>query len=110
MSILSKISQILSPGGASRISPAEAAEKIRSGALVLDVRSHSEFAAGHLPRAVNIPHTDIISRVKEIGGKKDQEIIVYCRSGGRADSAKSSLEQLGFTKVFNAGGYASLKS
>ena len=44
---------------------------------VLDVRPEDEFAAGHLPRAVNIPLRELARRLREI--PKGGEIIAYCR-------------------------------
>jgi rhodanese-related sulfurtransferase len=44
---------------------------------VLDVRPPEEFAAGHLPGAVNIPVRELAKRLKEL--PKDKEVIAYCR-------------------------------
>ena len=44
---------------------------------VLDVRPEDEFAAGHLPRAVNIPLCELTRRLREL--PKNQEVIAYCR-------------------------------
>ena len=78
------------------------------GAVLLDVRSPEEFAGGHIEGAVNIPHTDVQSRAAEIesvtGGNKDTPIVVYCRSGRRADTAKQTLGGLGYGRVTNLGG------
>ncbi len=52
--------------------------RIRDGlATVLDVRPADEFAAGHLPQAINIPLRDLRRRLRELSPK--QEIIAYCR-------------------------------
>jgi phage shock protein E len=52
--------------------------------------------------AVNLPLASISKDNKDISGlSSDQEIVVYCRSGGRAESARSILLQLGFTNVVN---------
>ncbi len=93
----------------SRISREQAKQKIGEGALLLDVRSAQEFHSGHLEEALNIPHTDIQARVKELGTDKSREIVIYCKSGGRAGSALQALKALGFSKVYNAGGYDSLR-
>ncbi len=78
------------------------------GAVLLDVRSPEEFAEGHVDGAVNIPHTDVQSRAAEIealtGGNKDKPIVVYCRSGRRAETAKQTLGGLGYGRVTNLGG------
>lgn len=75
-------------------------------AVWIDVRSADEFAAGHVPDAVNIPYTEIESRIGEVTDDKDAVIYVYCRSGRRSGIAQSTLEQAGFTQVVNQGGLA----
>ena len=53
--------------------------------FVLDVRTPEEYAAGHVPGAVNIPHDQLASRLAEV--PKDTEVVLYCRSGRRAEIA-----------------------
>lgn len=77
-----------------RISPADAHAKVESGALLLDVRTAGEFAAGALPGAKNIPVQSLASRLGELA--KDRPIVVYCASGMRSASALSLLEKHGF--------------
>jgi len=73
--------------------------------FVIDVRSLPEWNSGHLEQATHIPHTEIGDRIGEVTTQKDAKIIVYCRVGGRAGLAKSTLEGLGYTNVENGGGY-----
>ncbi len=77
--------------------------------FVIDVRSAAEFDTGHIEGAVNIPHNEIGTRIAEVTDDKDQAIVLYCRSGGRAGIALAALQKLGYTQVENAGGYQSLK-
>jgi len=70
-------------------------------ALWVDVRSADEFNAGHVPNAVNIPHTEIADRIGEVTTDKDSRIYLYCRSGRRASFALDTLEQMGFSDVIN---------
>jgi len=72
--------------------------------VVLDVRTPEEFAAGHLPGAINIPHTELASRVAELEGSRDNDIVVYCRSGARAATALGVLEKSGFKRLFHLEG------
>lgn len=51
-------------------------------AVLLDVRSASEFGSGHLPGALNIPHTEMRQRLAEI--PRDHPLLVYCASGFRS--------------------------
>lgn len=67
--------------------------------LIIDVRSEDEFASGHVPGALNIPHTEIAARLSELRDHKHQEVVVYCESGRRAAIAMGVLEQAGFTTV-----------
>ncbi len=80
-----------------------------SSPIVIDVRSIAEWKTGHIDSSVNIPHTEIADRIGEVTNDKAAEILVYCRMGGRADSAKKALEELGFTNVENVGGYEDAK-
>jgi len=68
----------------------------------IDVREPMEFASGHLEGAVNIPAgsiSDDTIALQDI--PKDSRVVVYCRSGARAENARAQLQQLGFTDVVN---------
>ncbi len=57
---------------------AELLARVRNGLVtVLDVRPPEEYAAGHVPGAINIPLHELEQRLEELG--KDQEIVAYCR-------------------------------
>ena len=71
-------------------------------ALLLDVRSPEEFAAGHLPGAVNIAVQELPARVSEVGSK-DRPVVVYCAAGPRAARAARLLADAGHTRVLNLG-------
>lgn len=79
------------------------------GALLLDVRTADEFGEGHVEGAIQIPHDELGDRIGEVlekqGGDKHKPIVVYCRSGRRADTAKQVLLENGFDQVTNLGGY-----
>jgi rhodanese-related sulfurtransferase len=62
--------------------------------LVLDVRTPEEFATGHVPGAVLIPHDQLESRIGELGTPR--EVVVYCRSGRRSKLIEPVLEAHGF--------------
>ncbi len=81
------------------------AEALRAqGAFFLDVRSAEEFALGTIPGAVNIPHTEIRSRLAEL--PRDRSIVVFCGVGLRGYLAERVLAQAGFGDVHNlSGGY-----
>ena len=75
-----------------------------SGYIILDLRRPDEFAAGHIPNAVNIPNESI--GTDEIPGlpDKNQLIFVYCRSGRRSKEASGKLVKLGYTNIVEFGG------
>jgi rhodanese-related sulfurtransferase len=82
-------------------SAAELAERVRTGTapLVLDVRTRDEYARGHIPGALNIPHNELANRTDELGIGKTDEVIVLCRSGRRAEYAEDLLIEAGFENV-----------
>ncbi len=81
---------------------------IRDGALLVDVRSQSEYDSGHIEGAINIPHDRIKESAAEFGDDPERSIVLYCRSGHRAGIATKSLQSLGFNRIINAGGYKGL--
>ena len=75
-----------------------------SGYIILDVRRPDEFAAGHIPNAINVPNETIgTAEIPELPNK-DQLIMVYCRSGRRSKEASEKLLKLGYTNIVEFGG------
>ena len=75
-----------------------------TGYIILDVRRPDEFAAGHIPNAINVPNESIgTSDIPELPDK-DQLIMVYCRSGRRSKEASEKLAKLGYTNIVEFGG------
>lgn len=74
------------------------------GVLVLDVRSANEFAAGHVPNAVNIPHDQLASRIAELSVGTTGTVVVYCESGFRAGKAATVLRQAGYQNILHLAG------
>jgi rhodanese-related sulfurtransferase len=81
----------------------EARRLVAGGALLVDVRTPTEFAEGHIQGAKNIPLQELAQRTDEFG-EKGREIVLYCRSGARSSQAKTQLEQGGYHAVHNLGG------
>jgi rhodanese-related sulfurtransferase len=80
------------------------AKGVPAGAVVVDVRTPAEYAAGHLAGAINVDvespdFTASISRLDKSG-----QYLVYCHSGNRAGLATSRMHGLGYTHVTNLGG------
>jgi phage shock protein E len=71
------------------------------GLMLIDVRTPDEYAAGHIPGAVNIP-VDVITDQPPLADRAAR-IVVYCRSGNRSRTARAALIRLGFTNVEDFG-------
>ncbi len=99
-----------------KLSPAEAAEKIRSGdVLVVDVRDPTEAQqTGKIRGAVNVSRgmlefrADPESQYHNPAFQKDKTILLHCASGGRSALAAKTLQEMGYTAVFNIGGFKDL--
>jgi len=94
-------------GGTGTIEPGALAARIAwadSSLLVLDVRTPAEYAAGHIPGAVNIPHSELGARVGELDGARGRDIVVYCRTGNRTSQALGILQKAGFDRLFHLQG------
>jgi rhodanese-related sulfurtransferase len=93
--------------GLNHYTPAEAKERMKSGSLLLDVRTSGERSTSSIPKSFHIPLNEIGSRLKELDKHRDKEIICYCASGNRSVSAGIKLKKAGFTVGNLKGGIAS---
>lgn len=83
---------------------AEALDK--NGAVLLDVRTHEEYRAGHIGGSTNLP-LDKITRAGDIIKEKSVPVYVYCQSGARSARACAQLKSMGFENAVNIGGICS---
>jgi len=81
-------------------------EQIEKGAIILDVRTQSEFSSGHIENSVNIPLDKLEGTFKELNVNKP--VITVCAMGGRAEKAKKLLISKGF-EVHNGGSWKNLE-
>ena len=95
-----------------QIKPEEALDMQNNGALIIDTREINELAmTGKIKDAVHIPRGLIEFQNKETnpngvnGFTKDKKIILYCAAGARAALAGKALKDLGFSSVYNLGGF-----
>jgi rhodanese-related sulfurtransferase len=92
-------------GGAGEIGTLEATRLMNQGStLVLDVGDDKDFAAGHLPRARNIPVRDLAGRLEEIARYREKAVIVSSRKNAQASAAVRALKRAGFKSVYQLKG------
>ena len=85
------------------------AKTLLNDALVLDVREPAEYGDGCLPGAINIPRGVLEFKIDahpQFKDKKEADILVYCKTGGRGALATEALLKLGYINAGNlAGGF-----
>ncbi len=86
----------------------QAAQAVREADVVLDVREADEYATGHLPGAVLAPRGLLefkLSSTPELGAR-DLDVVLYCKTSGRAALAAAVMHEMGYTRVRSiAGGF-----
>lgn len=86
-------------------------DEVQATALVLDVRSPREYAAGHLPGAMNVPHTKLRDRLEEVReAAAGRPVRVHCLSGFRSYLAHRVLVQAGLDSANLSGGMLTLRA
>ena len=95
-----------------KIAPEEARRLMNEGALLVDVRDAPELAqSGKLQNAVNVSRgmlefrADAATPYHNPEFRTDRPVILYCASGGRSALAGKALQELGYAKVYNLGGF-----
>jgi rhodanese-related sulfurtransferase len=85
----------------------EAAERVRRGALWLDVRYPSEYQYDKLPGAINVPLAEVRNMFAVLDRSK--EYVAYCQSGRRSAAAAFLFAQRGFKVWLLEGGLRSVE-
>ncbi len=86
-------------------------EAVMADHLVLDVRSHGEHAAEHVPGCLLVPHTQVRERLEEIRtAAAGRPVAVMCAAGVRSYLAHRILDQEGFDSSMLSGGMRTLKA
>lgn len=83
-------------------------QNIQQGAIIIDSRTAKEYAQGHIDGAVNIPFDVSVKQFSALGIAKDQQVVLYCRSGNRSGKALASLKAAGYTNLHNGGGFEAM--
>ncbi len=99
-----------------KLAPAEALERMRSGdVLVVDVRDPTEVQqSGRVKGALNVSRgmlefrADPATPYHDAAFQKDRTILLHCASGGRSALAGKTLRDMGYTNVYNIGGFKEL--
>ena len=74
-----------------------------ANAILLDVRTESEFASGYISGAINVPLQEI-EEITDVVTGKNTLLYVYCRSGVRSAQAAMALRVMGYGNVVDIGG------
>jgi phage shock protein E len=83
-------------------------EYAKKGAIIIDVRSHSEYVSGHVMGSKNIPLPSLSQQMDKIKSW-NKPIIACCQSGMRSGQATSILKKNGIDCI-NGGGWSSLNN
>ncbi len=86
-----------------QISASEFLDIPKAERLLVDVRTPEEYNDGFIPSAINLPLADLPEEFQKLGNK-NQQIVVYCRSGKRAAKAITFLTEQGFTNILHLEG------
>lgn len=90
------------------ISAAELKQKLEAGSgfCLVDVREDSEWAAGHIPKALHLCKGVLERDVEAAIPDPNTEIILYCGGGFRSALAADNLQKMGYKRVLSlAGGW-----
>lgn len=79
-----------------------------ANAVLLDVRTAQEYAAGHIPGSRNLP-LDRLEMISDLLPELDTPVFVHCQSGGRSARAIVLLREMGYHEVRNIGGIGAYK-
>jgi rhodanese-related sulfurtransferase len=82
------------------VSPAEAADRMASGWMLLDVRSDGEWTEARIPGAVHVPMNQLTDRLQEVADR----VICVCAVGARSARVAQFLLAQGYEAVNLAGG------
>jgi phage shock protein E len=80
---------------------------LQRGALIIDVRTETEFDSGHAPGSVNIPLDQLQQNISRFN--KNKPIITCCASGIRSATARRILINNGFAEVYNGGSWTNMR-
>jgi molybdopterin/thiamine biosynthesis adenylyltransferase/rhodanese-related sulfurtransferase len=92
------------PAEVEQITPVQALERQRRGALLIDVREDDERVGGMPQGAVGIARAALGQRIGELAARRDQPLVTICGTGRRSLQAADTLRQLGYAQVASVSG------
>ena len=79
-------------------------ENSKEGLILIDVRTLEEYQSGHIKNSINIPHDQLILNVNVLDQYRNQPIVVFCRSGRRAQLVIETLIENKFDQIVDLEG------
>ena len=72
--------------------------------ILLDVRTVTEYRSGHIKNSINIPHVKLIQNINLLDQYRDQPVVIFCRSGKRAQLVIDALIENKFDQIIDLEG------
>ena len=72
--------------------------------ILLDVRTVTEYLSGHIKNSINIPHVKLIQNINLLDQYRDQPVVIFCRSGKRAQLVIDALIENKFDQIIDLEG------
>jgi len=85
------------------VSAERARKLVNEGAMVIDVRTESEYYADPVEGAKNLPLSDLPQKISQLCPAKEQVILCHCLSGSRSAFGVAQLRKLGYQNCYNLG-------
>ena len=87
------------------LSPQQVANLMnKENAVLIDLRDSSEFTAGHVIDAINIPHAKFAASVSDLEKYRDKPIVLTCKMGQHSSGAGKTLASKGFSPIYRMSG------
>lgn len=86
------------------LGPGKIINALRKGAIIIDVRTGTEYDRGHVPDAFNIP-VDRITASADRLKEANRPVILCCNTGARSSIATQHLKEKGLKEVYNGGSW-----
>ncbi len=88
-------------GGATKISPGQLPQiQARKSAVLVDIRSNTEYSKGHIEQSLNLPLESLESNLKKLNKHRGKPLILVCQSGMRSGKAAGILKKNQFSELY----------